>query len=146
MTSIVLRFHFNRLFPKWYILEKVFQVHLAIFGLVPKFEQHDHDSAQLFKKQKNSVENKEIRNDICWICTLLHWNCWPKTHPHCAHKPIWPCTLLTSWANMSEMEDSDWFIGGPVWTGTMPTFQMLMHSSILRFPIVFDVIFPPYAV
>ena len=40
MTSIVLRFHFNRLFPKWYILRNRFQAQLIKLGLFQKFEQH----------------------------------------------------------------------------------------------------------
>ena len=40
MTSIVLRFHFNRLFPKWYILRNRFQGQLIKLGLFQKFEQH----------------------------------------------------------------------------------------------------------
>ena len=40
MTLIFLRFHFNRLFPKWYILRNRFQAQLIKLGLFQKFEQY----------------------------------------------------------------------------------------------------------
>ena len=40
MASIVLRFHLNRLFPKWYILRNKFQAQLIKLGLFQKFEQY----------------------------------------------------------------------------------------------------------
>ena len=41
MTSIVIRFHFNRLFPKWCILTNRFQAQLIKLGLFQKFEQYN---------------------------------------------------------------------------------------------------------
>ena len=40
MTSIVLRFHFNRLFLKWYILRNRFQARLIKLGIFQKFQQY----------------------------------------------------------------------------------------------------------
>ena len=41
MTSIVLRFHFIRLFPKWYILSNRFQAKFIKLGPLLKFEQNN---------------------------------------------------------------------------------------------------------